>query len=77
MLEVPPPGTPFEGVVTEMLAVPCATISAVGIVAVRRVGLLYMVARAVPLKFTTELVTKFKPITNKVEVKYRQPRWKG
>jgi hypothetical protein len=26
VLEVPPPGTPFDGVVTEILAVPCATI---------------------------------------------------
>lgn len=67
MLEVPPPGTPFEGVVTEMLAVPCAGISAVGIIIVRRVGLLYTVERAVPLKFTTELVSKFKPITNKID----------
>ena len=64
-LEVPPPGTPFEGVVTVILAVPWATISDVTISTVISVGPWYDVAWAMPLKFTTELVTKFEPKTNR------------
>jgi len=66
-LEVPPPGTPFGGVVTVMLAVPGDAISPLIISVVSNDGPWYVVACGVPLKFTTELVTKFEPITNKAK----------
>jgi len=64
VLEVPPPGTPLEGLVPLLLAVPGATMSAVKISNISNPGLLYDVAWAVPLKLTTELVTKPEPVTN-------------
>ena len=66
-VEVPPPDTPFAGFITVMLAVPWVTTSAAGIRAVTCTELTYVVVRAVPLKFATELVTKFEPLTVKVK----------
>jgi hypothetical protein len=65
VLEVPPPGRPFDGLVTQTLAVPGVKISAGKISTMSNPGLEYEVAKSAPLKFTTELVTKFEPITNK------------
>jgi len=64
VLDVPPPGTPLEGLVTVILSVPGARISAVKISKKRNPGLTYAVAWSVPLRFTTELVTKPEPNTN-------------
>lgn len=66
-LEVPPPGTPFVGVVTVILAVPGDAISSLNISVVSSDGPWYEVVWGVPLKFTTELVTKFEPFTDKTK----------
>ena len=58
--EVPPPGVGF---VTVMEAEPAAAISAARIVAVTWLPLLSVVARGLPLKFTTDVEIKFVPLT--------------
>lgn len=67
VLEVPPPGTPFVGVVTVILAVPWDAICAGVISEVINDGLANDVAWGMPLKLTTELVTKFEPFTNRAK----------
>jgi hypothetical protein len=66
--DVPPPGA---GLVTVTLNEPAAAISAAAIDAVNCVALTNDVALAVPLKFTTEVETKFVPFT--VSVKATPP----
>ncbi len=58
--DVPPPGA---GLVTVTLKVPAAAMSGAVIAAVTWVALTNVVARAAPLKFTTEPETKFDPFT--------------
>jgi hypothetical protein len=65
-LEVPPPVTPFEGVVTVIVTAPWTAASVAAISAVICSGLWKDVARGAPLKFTKELVTKFEPLTVKL-----------
>jgi hypothetical protein len=62
--EVPPPGA---GLNTVTVAVPVATMSAAGTVAVREVALTNVVASAVPFHCTTELLTKFVPVAVSVK----------
>jgi hypothetical protein len=59
-LEVPPPGTGF---VTVICAVPIVITSGAKIAAVNCVALTNVVALGAPLKFTTEVFTKFEPFT--------------
>jgi hypothetical protein len=59
-LDVPPPGAGF---VTVMLNVPPVVRSLAGIAAVNCVALPKVVARAEPLKFTTDVETKLVPFT--------------
>src|ERR1700722_4038696 len=63
VLEIPPPVTPFEGFVTEILSVPGLAISATEKTVSSNVGLRYFVVMPVLLTFMTELVTKLEPIT--------------
>src|SRR6267143_1859986 len=58
--DVPPPG---GGLNTVTRAVPAVTRSVIGITAVNCVGETYVVARAAPFHCTTELLTKFVPVT--------------
>jgi len=62
--EVPPPGV---GVKTVTEAVPTAAMSLVGTAAVNCVALPGVVTNATPFHFTTELVTKFVPVTVSVK----------
>jgi hypothetical protein len=62
--DVPPPGAGF---VTVTLKVPAAAISAAAIDAVNCVALTNVVVLALPLKFTTEVETKFVPFTVRVK----------
>src|SRR5260370_39092314 len=57
---VPPPGA---GVVTNTLTLPAMAISAAVIAAVSCLSLTNVVVFATPLKFTTDVVTKFPPFT--------------
>ena len=59
-LDVPPPGA---GLKTVTLADPAVAMSAAGMLAVSRVSLTYVVARALPFQRTTEPLTKFVPLT--------------
>src|SRR5437867_1269824 len=59
-LDVPPPG---GGLNTVTLAVPAVRRSIAGITAVNCVAETYVVARSCPFHRTTELVTKFVPVT--------------
>jgi len=61
--EVPPPGAGF---VTVTVGVPAAATSLAGMAAVSLVALTKVVARGVPLKFTTDVVMKFEPFTVRV-----------
>lgn len=61
--EVPPPG---PGETTVMLALPAAATSVAGIKARSSVGDTNVVALGDPLKFTTEALTKFVPVTMSV-----------
>ncbi len=63
-LEVPPPGV---GLVTVILNELVAVRSLAGIVADNCVELTYVVVLAEPLKFTTEVDTKFVPFTVKLK----------
>src|SRR5689334_3357106 len=63
--EVPPPGAGLNSVT---LAVPAVAISATLIVAVRRVGLRKVVARATPFQRNTVPATKLVPSTTSVKV---------
>jgi len=63
--EVPPPGA---GVLTETLAVPASAMSVEVMVAVRDVPEPYVVARLDPFHRTTELVSKFVPVTVSVKL---------
>jgi hypothetical protein len=67
-LEVPPPGA---GLKTVMGKFPEFTISVARIVAVNCVELTNVVTRPIPLKRTTEALTKFVPLT--VRIKSRPP----
>jgi len=58
--DVPPPGT---GLKTVMLRVPVVVVSLAGISAVSWVELTKVVVRLAPLRRTTELPTKFVPLT--------------
>ena len=62
-LVVPPPGV---GVTTVIAAVPDAAISATVIAAVNCVALTNVVARGLPLKFATDVLTKFVPVSVRV-----------
>ena len=62
--EVPPPGAGF---VTVTLGVPAVAISAAAIAAVTCVALTNVVVFATPLNFTTEVATKFVPLTVRVK----------
>src|SRR2546426_952605 len=62
-LDVPPPGAGLK-IVT--CAVPAAAISAAEIAAESCVAETYVVARSVPFQRTTELVTRFGPVTGRV-----------
>ena len=59
-LEVPPPGA---GLVTVTEDAPAVVTSVARIAAVSCVALTNVVARGLPLKFTTELLTNFVPLT--------------
>lgn len=63
VLDVPPPGTPLSGLVTQRLAFPGSTSWAGTISPRRKLGLKYAVGNGVPLKYTTELVMKLDPST--------------
>src|SRR5207249_4118769 len=63
-LEVPPPGS---GVKTVTEAVPTAARSAAGMAAVSCVPLTNVVVRAVPFQRTSEVATKFVPVTVSVK----------
>jgi hypothetical protein len=61
--DVPPPGV---GLVTVMDALPAVAISAAVIVAVTCPPLTNVVARGLPLKFTTEVEIRLVPLTMRV-----------